>query len=49
MVLYLERRVPEGTVSRYYRIAVWPTLFGSWVVVREWGRIGFAGGAPRET
>jgi len=25
------------------------TVFGSWAVVREWGRIGFAGGAHRET
>ena len=49
MVLYLERRVPDGTISRYYRIEIRPTLFGSWAVVREWGRIGFAGGAHRET
>jgi len=48
MVLYLERRVPDGTMFRYYSIAVRPTLFGLWVVVREWGRIGFAGGAHRE-
>ena len=49
MVLYLERRTPDGTMARYYRIAVRPTLFCSWAVVREWGRIGFAGGAHRGT
>ena len=49
MVLHLERRTPDGTVARYYCISVRSTLFGSWVVVREWGRIGFAGGAYRET
>ena len=49
MVLYLERRTPDGAMARYYCIAVWPTLFGPWAVVREWGRIGFAGGAQRET
>ena len=48
IVLYLERRTPDGTVARYYCISVRPTLFGSWAVVREWGRIGFAGGAHRE-
>jgi len=30
-------------------IEVRPTLFYSWAVVQEWGRIGFAGGARRET
>jgi len=49
MVLYLEQRMPDGTISRYYRIEVRPTLFYSWAVVQEWGRIGFAGGARRET
>ena len=49
MVLYLERRTPGGAMARYYCIAVRPTLFDSWAVVREWGRIGFAGGAHRET
>jgi len=49
MVLHLERRTPDGTIARYYCISVRPTLFGSWAVVREWGRIGFAGGAHRET
>ena len=48
MILYLKQRVPDGTMSRYYRITVQPTLFGSWIVVREGGRIGFAGGAHRE-
>ena len=28
---------------RFYRMTVQPTLFGGWVLVREWGRIGRAG------
>lgn len=28
---------------RFYRIQVWPDLFGHAVVVREWGRIGHPG------
>ena len=49
MVLYLERRTPDGTVARYYCISVRPTLFSAWTVVQEWGRIGFVGGAHQET
>ena len=48
MVLYLERRTPDGTIARYYCISVRPTLFSSWTVVREWCRISFADGAYRE-
>ena len=28
---------------RFYRLTVQPTLFGEWVLLREWGRIGRAG------
>ena len=28
---------------RFYRMTVQPTLFGEWVLLREWGRIGWAG------
>lgn len=30
-------------MRRYYLLDVQPDLFGAWVVVREWGRIGQAG------
>jgi len=42
-MIYLERRVPEKNLSRFYRIAVVPTLFGEWSLLREWGRIGSPG------
>ena len=28
---------------RFYRLMIQPTLFGDWVLMREWGRIGQAG------
>ena len=28
---------------RFYVLSVQPTLFGDWVLVREWGRIGRSG------
>lgn len=29
--------------QRFYKMAVQPTLFGEWELMREWGRIGRAG------
>jgi len=37
---YLERVSVSRRVLRFYRLAVETNLFGDWVVVREWGRIG---------
>lgn len=48
LVLYLEKRVPARNQHRYYAIHVVETLFGSWAMVREWGRIGQPG-TVRET
>jgi hypothetical protein len=31
---------PERNEWRYYRIAVWPDLFGRALLARQWGRIG---------
>jgi len=42
-VLYLEKRIPARNQKRFYTITVTPTLFGSWALVREWGRIGQPG------
>ena len=41
--LRLERREPARNIQRFYAISVTRTLFGSWALVREWGRIGQAG------
>ena len=47
-VLYLEKRIPARNQKRFYTITVTTTLFGSWAMVREWGRIGQPG-TVRET
>jgi predicted DNA-binding WGR domain protein len=39
----LVRIKPEKNEWRYYRMEVWPDLFGRAMLVRQWGRIGTAG------
>ena len=39
----LERREPTQNMKRFHAITVTRTLFGSWAVIREWGRIGQLG------
>jgi predicted DNA-binding WGR domain protein len=34
---------PEHNEWRYYRMEVWPDLFGRALLVRQWGRIGTEG------
>jgi hypothetical protein len=34
---------PERNEWRYYRMEVWPDLFGRALLVRQWGRIGTEG------
>lgn len=46
MTIYLTRRDPTKNLSRFYRMLIVPDLFGHWVLLREWGRIG-AGGQVR--
>lgn len=46
--IHLERREPARNRLRFYAITVTRTLFGSWAVIREWGRIGQPG-TVRET
>ena len=46
--IHLERREPARNIQRFYAITVTRTLFGSWALVREWGRIGQPG-TVRET
>ncbi len=39
----LSRIRPEINEWRYYRLEVWPDLFGRALLVRHWGRIGTPG------
>ena len=41
--IYLERREPTNDRQRFYTLTVVQTLFGSWTLIREWGRIGHPG------
>ncbi len=43
MSVYLTRRDPAKNLSRFYRMLIVPDLFGNWVLLREWGRIGSGG------
>lgn len=40
---YLTRTDPARNLDRFYIVAVTPTLFGEWAVLREWGRRGSPG------
>jgi predicted DNA-binding WGR domain protein len=39
----LTRIRPERNEWRFYRLAVWPGLFGDMLLARHWGRIGTPG------
>ena len=39
----LVKRQPDVNQARFYRLAVWPDLFGGYSLVREYGRIGQPG------
>jgi predicted DNA-binding WGR domain protein len=39
----LVRIRPERNEFRYYRIEVWPDLFGRALLLRHWGRLGTPG------
>jgi predicted DNA-binding WGR domain protein len=40
---FLTRVDPSRNIDRFYVVAVTPTLFGEWALLREWGRRGSAG------
>ena len=42
-MIHLERREPVCNRQRFYTLTVSRTLFGSWTLIREWGRIGHPG------
>lgn len=44
MQLLLEKIVPFKRQRRFYALSIDQTLFGEWCLIREWGRIGAAGG-----
>ena len=46
--IYLVRREPARNRQRFQALTATPTRFGSWAMVREWGRIGHPG-TVRET
>jgi predicted DNA-binding WGR domain protein len=42
-VIKLTRSDPSKNMHRFYALQLAPTLFGEWVLVAEWGRIGSSG------
>lgn len=49
MDMHLERIDPERNLWRWYHLSVQPTLFGDWMLLRQWGRIGNRHGQARMT
>ncbi len=43
MIRILYRQDRTRNMRRYYRLDIQPDLFGRWAVIKEWGRIGYAG------
>jgi predicted DNA-binding WGR domain protein len=41
--IVLTRTDRQQNMARFYKMDVQPTLFGTWSLVREWGRIGHTG------
>jgi predicted DNA-binding WGR domain protein len=40
---FLTRIDPTRNMDRFYIVAITPTLFGAWAVLREWGHRGSPG------
>jgi len=43
MITHLEHTEPEQNCFRFYRMDVGRDLFGAWILLRSWGRIGTRG------
>ncbi|WP_349038590.1 WGR domain-containing protein [Pseudotabrizicola sp. 4114] len=43
MHCHLEQRQPDLNRQRFYAVAVEQDLFGQWLLLRRWGRIGTCG------
>jgi predicted DNA-binding WGR domain protein len=48
-MILLTRIDPARNMARFYVLSLAPTLFGEWLLVKEWGRIGQAGTVRTET
>lgn len=44
----LTQSIPLANQHRYYLMRTLPTLFGDWVLIREWGRVGSPGRVRRD-
>jgi predicted DNA-binding WGR domain protein len=42
-MILLTRIDPARNMARFYALSIAPTLFGEWLLVKEWGRIGQTG------
>ena len=49
MITYLEYGDPSKNSYRFYALQVTQTIFGSWALIRIWGRIGCQGGTRLES
>ena len=47
MDIRLEKINPFKRQRRFYALGISQTLFGDWCLIREWGRIGSAGGQTK--
>lgn len=41
--VHLHRCDPDHNMARFYELRIEPELFGGWLVIRCWGRIGTEG------
>ena len=48
MAIYLTRTEPSLNMARFWAVAVQRNLFGQYVALRQWGRIGTRGQACEE-
>ena len=48
MAVHLHRIDPTRNMHRFYSLDVQPDLFGAWMLMRSWGRLGSAGQARGE-
>ena len=44
----LTHSIPDANRHRFYLLRTLPTLFGDWVLLREWGQIGSPGRVRRD-
>jgi len=42
-MVHLEKHVPAENQHRFYNLNISPDIFGGWLLVREYGRVGSPG------